>query len=89
MLLYWSEFVLRLANSRSIYFKGIVADAVSDIGAYLLSKIGFSFVRQSTHKTRIMTLNLFSEDVQRSMFNEKILTVYREYGERNGKCHAI
>ena len=57
--------------------------------AYLLSKIGFSFVRQSTHKTRIMTLNLFSEDVQRSMFNEKILTVYREYGERNGKCHAI
>ena len=30
MLLYWSEFVLRLANSRSIYFKGIVADAVSD-----------------------------------------------------------
>lgn len=89
MLLYWSEFVLRLANSRSIYFKGIVADAVSDIGAYLLSKIGFSFVRQSTHKTRIMTLDLFSEDVQRSMFNEKILTVYREYGERNGKCHAI
>lgn len=89
MLRYWSDLVFRLANSRSIYFKGIAADAVSDIGAYLLSKIGFSFVRQSTHETRIMTLNLFSEDVQQSMFNEKMLTVYREYRERDGKCHAI
>ena len=84
MLLYWSDLVSLLATKRSIYFKGIVADAVSDIGVHLLSEIGFSFVRPSMHESKIMTINLFSEATGRSKFNDRILTAYKEYKERNG-----
>lgn len=89
MLLYWSDLVFRLAKNRSIYFKGIVADAVSDAGVRLLSEIGFSFVRTSMHESKIMTLNLFSEDIVQSKFNDKLLTAYREYKEREDKCDAV
>ena len=89
MLLYWSDLIFRLATEHAIYFKGIVADAVSDAGAHLLSEIGFSFVRSSMHASKIMTLDLFSEDVVRSKFNDKVLTVYREQRERNGMGNAV
>lgn len=45
--------------------------------------------KESVDKDRDDNRQYFETFVQRSMFNEKILTVYREYGERNGKCHAI
>lgn len=89
MLLYWSDFVFQLANNRSIFFKGIVADAVSDIGVHLLSEIGFSFAGQSMHESKIMVLNLFSKDVVQSKFNGKILATYRDCKKRNGKCNAV
>lgn len=89
MLLFWSDLVFRLANNRSIYFNGIVADAVSDVGAYLLSEIGFSFVKSSTHESKIMTLDLLSEDIVKSKFNDKVLTVYREYKKGNGRYYAV
>ena len=89
MLLYWSDLIFRLATERAIYFKGIVADAVSDTGAHLLSEIGFSFARSSMHASKIMTLDLFSEDVVRSKFNDKVLTVYREQRERKGISNAV
>ena len=84
MLLCWSDLVFRLATERSIYFNGIVADAVSDIGVYLLSEIGFSFSRPSMHESKIMTLNLFSENTVPSKFNDKALDAYRKHRERNG-----
>lgn len=89
MLLYWSDLVVQLAEKRSIYFKGIVADAVSDIGALLLSEIGFSFSRTSMHETKIMTLNLFSDDVPQSKFNKNLLASYRECRERKCKSDAL
>lgn len=89
MLLCWSDLVFRLATTRSIYFKGIVADAVSDVGVHLLSEIGFSFAKPSTHESKIMTLNLFSEDVVPSKFNNKVLYAYKEYKERKDKRDAV
>lgn len=89
MILYWSDLMVQLAEKCSIYFKSIVADAVSDIGAHLLSEIGFSFVRMSMHKTKIMTLDLFSDDVLQSKFNKNLLAAYREYRERKGKSDAL
>lgn len=89
MLLCWSELVFQLATNHSIFFKGIVADAVSDVGVRLLSEIGFSFVRPSMHESKIMTLNLFSENVAKSKFNDKVLAAYKEYKERKGMCDAV
>lgn len=89
MLRYWSDLVFRLATNRSIYFKGIVADAVSDIGVHLLSEIGFSFMRPSLHESKIMILNLFSEDTVRSKFNDEVMAAYREHKERNGLHDVI
>lgn len=89
MLLGWSDLVFRLATNRSIFFRGIVADAVSDVGVHLLSEIGFSFAKPSTHGSMIMTLNLFSEDVVQSKFNDKVLAAYKKYKERKGKSNAV
>ena len=89
MLLCWSDLVFRLATNRSIFFKGIVADAVSDVGVHLLSEIGFSFAKSSTHESKIMTLNLFSEEVVHSKYNNKVLSVYKEYKERKSKRDAV
>lgn len=89
MLLYWSDLVFRLANKRSIYFKEIVADAVSDVGVYLLSEIGFSFARPSMHESKIMTLNFFSEAIVLSKFNNKVWEAYREHKEGDGKFYVI
>lgn len=89
MLLCWSDLVFQLAQNRSIYFKGIVADAVSDIGVHLLSEIGFTFAKESTHASSIMVLDFFSEDVTRSKFNEKVLDVYKDYQKRSIMCNAL
>lgn len=89
MLLHWTDLVLRLATIRSIFFQGIVADAVSDVGAYLLSEIGFSFSRPSMHDSTIMSVNLFSDNLVPSQFNEKILDVYKAHKERAGTINGI
>ena len=36
MLFYWLNLIFRLATERNIYFKKIVADAVSNVGTHLL-----------------------------------------------------
>lgn len=77
MLNAWSELVLRLVDERDIFFKGIVADAVSDAGVQLLYKVGFSFVKASNHESKIMTLDFFSQDTIRTSFNSKILETYK------------
>lgn len=79
MLFCWSDLIIRLAIENSIYFKKIVADAVSDVGAHLLSEMGFSFVRSSKHESKIMTLDLFEKNTIDSKFSEKLLTVYQKY----------
>lgn len=84
MLCRWSELILGLAVEREIFFQEIVADAVSDVGAHLLSEIGFSFVRSSSHDSKIMTLDFFSGRVARSRFNDKILDVYENHKQESG-----
>lgn len=85
MLECWSKLVRNLAERRNIYFKEIVADAVTDAGVQLLTKIGFSLTKNSTHDSKIMTLNLFSKDTIKTSFNSKILEVYERY-ESGGMC---
>lgn len=41
------------------------------------------------HESKIMTLNLFSENVAKSKFNDKVLAAYKEYKERKGMCDAV
>lgn len=85
MFIYWFDMLLQLAQNRSIYFKGIVADAISDIGIYLLSKMGFSSGIISSHRSTIMFLDLFSENIISSKFNDKVITVYKKYKLDNYK----
>ena len=89
MLLYWTDLVFRLAKEYDIYFKKLVADAVSDVGAYLLSELGFSFVKSSTHESKIMTLDLFLKNEVHSKFAEKLSAVYRKYNEKKGEINAV
>ena len=89
MLLYWSNLVLRLAADRNIYFKKIVADAVSDIGEHLLSELGFTLIRPSMHKSKIMTLDLFEDNSCNSKFRKNLTEIHREYSKKEGKCNAI
>ncbi len=89
MLLYWSNLVLRLAVERNIYFKSIVADAVSDIGEHLLSELGFTLIRPSLHESKIMTLDLFKKNSVHSKFRESLIAIHREYSKKEGKSNAI
>lgn len=89
MLLHWSDLVLRLASERNIYFKKIVADAVSDVGVHLLSELGFTFVKASMHESKIMTLDLFKKSEAQTKFNEKLLPVCKKYGEKEGRSNVV
>lgn len=70
-------FICKLAIERDIYFLEIVADAVSDVGNYILSKMGFSLVGSSGHDTRIMRMKLLSGKTRVTPYNEQILNVYK------------
>lgn len=76
MLWHWVELVCYLANERRIYFREVIADAVSDAGMHLLTKMGFSEINPSQHNSRIMSLNLFSEKLVGIELTERILDVY-------------
>lgn len=89
MLLYWSDFVFRLATERDIYYKKIVADAVSDVGVHLLSELGFNFVKPSMHESKIMTLDLFQKNDVQSRFNEMLLAIHKEYSEKEGRSNVV
>lgn len=78
MLEHWTKLIVQLARERRVFFRGIVADAVSDIGEHLLSQMGFSLVRASHHDSKIMLLEPFSDETPRTAFNSAILDVYRE-----------
>ena len=81
MLLCWKELVFNLAKKRNIYFNGIVADAVSDVGYHILSEIGFVYSKVSSHDSQVMVLDLFSDNLLPSKFNDDLLGVYRKRGE--------
>ena len=83
MLLCWKELVFDLAKNRNIFFKGIVADAVSDVGYHILSEIGFVYSKVSSHDSQVMVLNLFSDKVVPSKFNDNLLGIYRKNGEKD------
>lgn len=89
MLLHWSDFVFKLATERDIYFKKIVADAVSDVGVHLLSELGFNFVKPSMHESKIMTLNLLQKNDVQSRFNEKLLAIHKEYSKKEGRSNVV
>lgn len=78
-----SDLLCELAEERGIFFKGIVADAVSDAGYRLLDHMGFEQVKSSAHDTRIMCFNPFSDSVRKTDFNKRVLSVYsREESNR-------
>lgn len=89
MLLHWSDLIFRLATEHDIYFKKIVADAVSDVGVHLLSELGFNFVKLSLHESKIMTLDLFQRNDVRSRFNEKLIAIHKEYSKKEDRSNAV
>lgn len=89
MLLHWTNLILRLATERNIYFKKIVADAVSDVGAHLLSEMGFSFIKPSSHESKIMTLDLFLEIELHSKFKKQFLAIYKAYCKREEASNVV
>ena len=72
-----SELLCKLAEERGIFFKGIVADAVSDAGYRLLYHMGFEQVKSSAHDTRIMCFDPFSDPVRITDFNKRVLSIYQ------------
>lgn len=86
LLFSWSNLIYQLAVKHDIYFRKIVADAITEAGVHLLSELGFSFVKSSIHKSKIMTLNLFTKNTIQSKLNDKVLAVYKE---RNGKSDVV
>lgn len=89
MLLHWTDLILRLATEHNIYFKKIVADAVSDVGAHLLSEMGFSFIKPSSHESKIMTLDLFLEQELHSKFKKQFLAIYKAYCKREEASNVV
>ena len=89
MLLNWADLVYRLASEHNIYFKRIVADAVSDVGAHLLAEIGFSLIRLSEHKSKIMTLDLVRRNYFHPKFSDKLLSIHKKYEEKAGTGNGI
>ncbi|OUQ25843.1 hypothetical protein B5E77_10210 [Lachnoclostridium sp. An131] len=68
------NFIFSLASERSIYFYGIIADAVSAGGQKLLSNIGFKAVKRSEHDTVIMEMNF--DEAPETQYNREILKIY-------------
>lgn len=89
MLLHWLDLILRLAAERNIFFKKIVADAVSDVGVHLLSELGFAFVKPSMHESKIMALDLFKKNEVQTKFNDRLLAVYKKYSEKEGRSNVV
>lgn len=89
MLQHWSKLVFRLAAEHDVYFSKIVADAVSNVGVHLLSKLGFSFIRSSTHESKIMTLDLFESHKFNPKFSKKLTAVNKKYSEKKGENDAV
>lgn len=84
MLMAWSELVCRLAKEKDIYFHSVVADAVSSVGEHILGEIGFTLQKSSSHQSKIMTVDFFSEEVSPSKFNRDILEAYRMKKQEKG-----
>ena len=76
------NFIFSLASERSIYFYGIIADAVSAGGQKLLSNIGFKAVKRSEHDTVIMEMNF--DEVPETQYNREILKIYAGGRECSG-----
>lgn len=89
MLHFWADIVFRLAKERDIYFRKIAADAVSDVGAHLLSEVGFTFVKPSMHESKIMILDLSQKNEVHPKFKKKLLTVYKKYNEKVGGSNVV
>ncbi len=70
--------ICALALNNNIFFKSIIADAVSNLGEYILTEIGYKKVKTSNHDTKIMELNLFDENTIKTEYNKKMIDLYRE-----------
>lgn len=79
-----NKLICSLAEINKIFFSGIVADAVSDAGYHILSKMGFDPIQSSLHDSRIMLLNPFSGNTRETDWNRSILSVYKQEVQENG-----
>lgn len=76
MLRHLENLLYELAVSHKIFFNGIVADAVSEIGHYILMTLGFKDIKDSKHDSHIMVLDLFDRQTQKNRYNERLLVLY-------------
>lgn len=85
LLIQLKNLITNLAIEEGIYFKAIIADAVSDLGFRLLSKIGYVEIGDSNHGSQIMVLDLSSQNIKTNVYNDTMLEAYKtrrrsEYG---------
>lgn len=78
MLMLLQKQICILAMEHNIFFKSIIADAVSDLGAYILTEIGYMKIKTSNHDTKIMELNLFNESTVKTEYNKEMIDIYRK-----------
>lgn len=90
MLQCWSKLLLNLATRRGIFFRKIVADAVSDVGIHLLSQMGFEFLRPSMHESSVMLLDLFSvQPKNNSVISRKLVETYNCFIKEGGETDVL
>ena len=70
------RFIAWLAVDSDIHFIELVADAVSDVGCYILRRVGFRQKIESMHGTKIMIMDPFSEDIEKTVYNNMWMQAY-------------
>ncbi|MBQ2965379.1 MAG: GNAT family N-acetyltransferase [Clostridia bacterium] len=81
MLMLLQKQICELAMYHNIFFNSIVADAVSDLGEYILTEIGYEKIKTSNHDTKIMELNLFNENTVETEYNKEMIAIYKRRGK--------
>lgn len=75
------SFLASYTNQNRISLRRIVADAVTKEGERLAERLGFLWIRDSNHDSKIMELDLTREEIPVNGWNEDLLKVYgRDHG---------
>lgn len=77
LLIQLKNLITNLAIKEGIYFKAIIADAVSDLGFRLLNKIGFVEIGDSNHGSQTMVLDLSSQSIKANAYNDTMIEAYK------------
>lgn len=71
------RFLSEYTNENRIIIRRIVADTVTESGYRIAEKMGFDFVRDSNHDSKIMDFDVNRADIPVTEWNEDLLKIYR------------